>query len=40
MVNQNIEFDESEEIIIYTSLVGIKYYSISKRQLLRVLGKH
>ena len=40
LVNPNVEFDENEEFLIYSSLTGIKFYSISKRQLIKVIGKH
>lgn len=32
MVNQNVEFDESETIILYTSLHGVKLYNFHKKQ--------
>ena len=38
-VNHSMEFDENEEILIYSSLVGIKYYNIEKKELVKVIGK-
>jgi hypothetical protein len=35
MVNQNVEFDESETIVIYTSLYGVKLYNFHKKQVKR-----
>jgi peptidylprolyl isomerase domain and WD repeat-containing protein 1 len=35
-----LDFDESEEFLIYPSLLGIKYYDIGKKMLIKVLGKY
>lgn len=40
IVNQSMEFDENEEILIYSSLVGIKYYNIEKKEVVKVIGKN
>lgn len=39
LFNPNIEFDESEEFVIYASFHGIKFYSLTNKCVERVIGK-
>jgi hypothetical protein len=34
-----MEFDESEEFLIYPSLLGIKYFDIGRKHVVKILGK-
>jgi peptidylprolyl isomerase domain and WD repeat-containing protein 1 len=35
----SMDFEESNTIIIYTTFVGIKFYNLALRQVVRIIGK-
>lgn len=38
--NVSIQFDENNEILVYSTLIGVKYYSIGKKKVVFVQGKN
>jgi len=35
----NVEFDETDTIIIYATLVGIKFYNMATKSFVKMLGR-
>jgi len=35
----SIDFDETDTIMIYATLVGIKFYNMASKQFVRLMGK-
>lgn len=38
--NVSIQFDENSEILLYSTLIGVKYYSLTKKKIVFVQGKN
>jgi len=40
MNSVSLQFDENSALLVYTTLVGIKYFSLAKKAIVHVQGKN